>query len=721
MKRLICVVLLVGCSNSSTVGDAGAPDLSSVKVQLTGAVQKGPFVLGSTIQLSTVDATGNPTGQVFPTQTTDDLGDFSLSFTYQGNASIEGTGFYWNEATGQLSNASLTLRAFYDVTASGSQNAFVNIVTHLTYDRVKTLLAANPPPALSDAVTQAEKELRSALGIGGPNFDPKAAGIEMNVAGGDNDANAYLFAVSAILAEIAKQQAGTGSVDAQLQQLINTISSSFAGTGQVSMSLQQQIASLQEAANPLGATPPTIDPQDLMNQLASRLSQTGSSATVPDLNRVWDSDGDGVPNAVDNCPLVYNPDQKPVNGICRLTFSSYPNNGAAALADFNGDGKLDIAGWTVSDNNNDPNDLYVLVNDGKGGFSNAVTTSGTTTSTVLTDPNNTQTSSLVMTGFFPWVGDVDRDGKVDLVPEAMRVATGNEYQGYTTLLAGDGTGHFSAGTQMDTTDIGASPSSSWPFVLHQIEIADFNKDGLNDWIASSYDDTLLWIGQGVTSQSWGTPVNIPITDKVLIRGIVTADFNKDGTPDIAFASHAGTYGPNTFVGGLYVFLGTGTSTAPFFTSASSSPITSLGELTGLYTADVNADGNADLIVASADATILFGDGTGQFANPVVAVGAGTTQDTTVWIYPGDYTGDGKLDLLTWSPNLPIRVFVGTGTSFQAATPVWIPGFDAIGIGYAHAGVLGGDLNGDGVLDIVASVYGRGGTTSLLKTTLINAN
>ncbi len=713
MKRLACVLLLVGCGSGSHETTGPVP------VQLAGAVQKGPFVLGSTIQLSTVDAAGNPTGQVFPTQTADDLGDFTLNFTYQGNASIEGDGFYWNEATGQLSNASLTLRAFYDVTTSGSQSAYVNIVTHLTHERIKTLLAASPPPALSDAVTQAETELRAALGIGGPNFNPMASGIEMNVAGGDNDANAYLFAVSAILAEIAKEQAGTGSVDAQLQQLINTISSSFAGTGQVSTSLQQQIASLQEAANPLNAAPPTIDPQALMDQLGMRLSQIGSTATVPDLNRVWDTDGDGVPNATDNCPFIYNPDQSPVNGICRFTIASYPNNGAAALADFNGDGSLDILGWTVAGNNNAPDDVYVLLGDGDGNFPTTVSTPGTTTNTVLTDPNDTQTGSGEMTGFFPLIGDFDKDGKLDLVAESMTVLAGDNYEGYTAFLPGDGMGHVGAGVQMTSTNLQPT-SSSWPYVLHQVVMADFDKDGFDDWVAASYEDTRLWIGRGLTSRSWGTPTQISIADKVLVRGLVTADFNKDGNPDIAFASHGGTFGANTFVSGIYVFLGTGSSTAPFFTSATSSPITSITGLTGLYTADLNADGKADLIAASADVTILFGDGTGQFANPIVATGAGTTQDSTVWVYPGDFTGDGKLDLLTWSPNLPIRLFVGDGSAFPTSTSIWVPGFAATTLMYDQGGVIAGDLNGDGIADLVASGYGRGGGQSFVKTVLINA-
>ena len=95
MKRLLCYALACGCGAGNQGQTDMAPDMTMpVPVQLAGAVQKGPFVLGSTVQVATVDASGNPTGQVFPTQTSDDLGDFSLTFTHQGNVSIEGSGFY---------------------------------------------------------------------------------------------------------------------------------------------------------------------------------------------------------------------------------------------------------------------------------------------------------------------------------------------------------------------------------------------------------------------------------------------------------------------------------------------------------------------------------------------------------------------------------------------------------------------------------------------------
>ncbi len=58
-------------------------------MQLTGAVQKGPFLLGTTVSVSPLDASGKPTGQVFLTQPTTDLGDFRVDFAVSGLVSLE--------------------------------------------------------------------------------------------------------------------------------------------------------------------------------------------------------------------------------------------------------------------------------------------------------------------------------------------------------------------------------------------------------------------------------------------------------------------------------------------------------------------------------------------------------------------------------------------------------------------------------------------------------
>ena len=147
-------------------------------IQLTGAVQKGPLIIGSSIAVANLDLDLNPTGAVFATYTRDDQGQFEVEMTASDVVSIEGAGYYYNEATGLLSEGPIMLRALYGVGAGSADDAFVNVVTHLTYERVRGLIIG----ALSyaDARAQAEQELQTALGITVPGFVVGAAGPQLN-------------------------------------------------------------------------------------------------------------------------------------------------------------------------------------------------------------------------------------------------------------------------------------------------------------------------------------------------------------------------------------------------------------------------------------------------------------------------------------------------------------------------------------------------------------
>ncbi len=184
----------------------------------------GPFVVGSTVTVSQLDKKGSPTGETFLTQTSNDKGEFSVDFKAAGLVSLQGEGFYYNEVARALSSAPITLRALYSISQAGTQAAYINMVTHLSYLRARFLYLGGA--SLADATKQAESELRSQLAITAADFDPGAAGIDMNILGGDSPANAYLLAVSAALG----QAAGT---DAGLQELANTIQTDLEEDGKL--------------------------------------------------------------------------------------------------------------------------------------------------------------------------------------------------------------------------------------------------------------------------------------------------------------------------------------------------------------------------------------------------------------------------------------------------------------------------------------------------------
>ena len=124
----------------------------------------------------------------------------------------------------------------------------------------------------------------------------------------------------------------------------------------------------------------------------------------------------------------------------------------------------------------------------------------------------------------------------------------------------------------------------------------------------------------------------------------------------------------------------------------------------VITGDFNGDGKLDLAVLNygslyghGSVSILLGNGDGTF-EPHVDYTVGIAQRGLV---AGDFNGDGKLDLAVASGNpypntsAVAAILIGNGNgSFQAAVPITITGSTNIAYGITAA-----DLNHDGKLDL----------------------
>lgn len=192
-----------------------------------------------------------------------------------------------------------------------------------------------------------------------------------------------------------------------------------------------------------------------------------------------------------------------------LTVGNGPSG--IALADFNGDGMLDMAVTNSADNT-----VTILLNSPVNGFSEA---SGSPV------PVGTSPSSVA-------VGDFNRDGFADLA-----IANSG---GTVTVLLGDGSAGF-------------APSANVPSVvasgLRSIAVLDFNGDGIQDLAvtsASGFVSVLIGDGAGgfaalVGGSSFTTGAN-PFS-------IAVADFNGDGFEDIA-AANQGSANVSVLLGAL---------------------------------------------------------------------------------------------------------------------------------------------------------------------------
>jgi Legume lectin domain/Bacterial Ig-like domain (group 3)/FG-GAP-like repeat len=210
--------------------------------------------------------------------------------------------------------------------------------------------------------------------------------------------------------------------------------------------------------------------------------------------------------------------------------------------------------------------------------------------------------------------------------------------------------------------------------------------------------------KSLTGATWGTSLSISST--ALIGGVgggipesasrtgyddvvAVGDFNGDGFLDLAMNSNSGSsYYVNVLLGN-----GDGTFKPPVtYPDADGRP-------TSIYTADFNNDGRLDLAVVNyTDGAIgiLLGNGDGTF-QPAVEYGS---EPGAEYAYVGDLNRDGNLDIVLGgekSQALSIALLLGNGDgTFQ--TKATYP----VGSGFGPTQVVGGDLNGDGVPDLVVT-------------------
>lgn len=316
---------------------------------------------------------------------------------------------------------------------------------------------------------------------------------------------------------------------------------------------------------------------------------------------------------------------------------AYPTD--VAVGDIDRDGDLDLLLVRL-----DPGTSHLFLNDGQG---------------VFVDASQTAFGTAGVLGRFlsAEFADIDNDDDLDIVFGC---------DGPMRVFVNDGRGHF------------VEDSSRMPGLVQVTDdfvVADMNGDGFLDLVTGNGGEVRYDVNYVLYNDGTGRFFNYVLLPGGLgaTMAVATGDIDGDGDLDVLFAR---VLGSNVLLrnDGIGAFTDI---------SARLVPNSPQGRTEACLIADVDADGDQDLVIGTAtDLQIQLSDGRGQFRRMARDGfwGVGTTGVFgIIWsLHYRDLDNDGDGDLYVCQSGFVGVTPIVTEIYFGARTHMWSPGFAAVG-------------------------------------------
>lgn len=257
---LATAIVLLLCSSCNK-------DSSKLEISFSGKVEKGPYLIGSSVVAHELDENMNQTGKSFTTEITTNDGNFS--FTEIEIVSkyllLSASGYYFSEIYGESSPGPLNLQAIVDVTDKNTLN--INLFTNAIKPRVLKLIEDGTD--FHEANLQAKSEFIDFLGI---NEETISDFDQLNIVG-EGDLNAALLAYSLICQRWTGFLNERPGLTGELSELSTNISLDFKENGEVNS---------ESLINQLLSNIASLNYQNIRNNIIAKYNTLGISVEIPD-------------------------------------------------------------------------------------------------------------------------------------------------------------------------------------------------------------------------------------------------------------------------------------------------------------------------------------------------------------------------------------------------------------------------------------------------------